>query len=333
MPPPASAATAPGPLGAGVRRPGLRALRSDEALARRAGAGDHEAFAVLYARYAPRLESYSRSIVRNDEDARDALRSTMTNAWLALRRRDREIVVRPWLYRIAHNEAVTVLRRWRPAGELSEHVPDAGPGPHARALVREDLGATVASIRALPDRLAHRLLLRELSGLSYDEVGAVLGTAPDDARKAVSEARSALTVDRAARAEDCAAIRETLSGGDGRRRRARRVRSHLRSCAPCRSWDRVQRDRRDRLAALPLGAVPAGGLWARVAGVLGAGTASRRSDSRRPRAEERRASAEPRVTRRASRVGLLQRSPIVELGSAARFAPCCGQDRPDRHAR
>jgi RNA polymerase sigma factor (sigma-70 family) len=222
-----------------LRRPGLRPLRSDEALARRAGAGDHEAFAVLYARYAPRLESYCRSIVRNDEDARDALQSTMTNAWLALGRRDREIIVRPWLYRIAHNEAVTVLRRRRPAGELAETVPDAGPGPHARALVREDLSATVASIRALPDRLAHPLLLRELSGLSYDEVGAVLGTAPDDARKAVFEARWALTVDRAARAEDCAAIRETLSDGDGRRRRARRVRSHLRGCAPCREWDRV----------------------------------------------------------------------------------------------
>jgi DNA-directed RNA polymerase specialized sigma24 family protein len=244
-----SAMTSPAvPLSPPVRRPRLRALRSDEALARRAGAGDEEAVAVLYARYALRLEAYCRSIVRNDEDARDALRSTMTNAWLALRRRHRDIVVRPWLYRIAHNEAVTVLRRRRPAAELSELVPDPGLDPHARALVREDLGATVASIRALPGRLALPLLLREPSGLTHDEVGAVLGTPPADARKAVFEARSALSADRAALAEDCAAIRETLSGGDGRRRRARRVRSHLRGCAPCREWDGVQRDLRDRLA-------------------------------------------------------------------------------------
>src|SRR3954452_8107731 len=157
MPPPAGSASAP--LTRPVARPGLRALGSDEALARRAGAGDHDAFAVLYGRYAARLEAYCRSIVRHDEDARDALQTTMTNAWLALRRQDREIVVRPWLYRIAHNEAVTVLRRRRPAGELSELVPDGGLDPHASALVREDLRATVASIRELPDRLAHPLLL------------------------------------------------------------------------------------------------------------------------------------------------------------------------------
>jgi DNA-directed RNA polymerase specialized sigma24 family protein len=116
MPPPAVPARVPcapvsSPTGC---RASLRGRRSDEALARRAGDGDDEAFAVLYGRYAPRLEAYCRAIVRHDEDARDAVQTTMTNALVALRRRDREIVVRPWLFRIAHNEAVTVLRRRRP---------------------------------------------------------------------------------------------------------------------------------------------------------------------------------------------------------------------------
>jgi RNA polymerase sigma factor (sigma-70 family) len=246
------------------------AASASVALARRAGAGDHDAFAVLYARYAPRLEAYCRSIVRHDEDARDALQAAMTNAFVALRRRGGggELVVRPWLYRIAHNEAVNVLRRRRPAAELSEHVPDAALEPPAQALLREELGATVASIRALPDRLAHPLLLRELSGLSYGEVATVLGTSPEVVRKAVFEARLALAADRAALDEDCATIRETLSGGDGRRRRARRMRSHLRVCAACRDWDRAERERRRRLAAFPIAGASA---WAWLAGVLGLG--------------------------------------------------------------
>ena len=196
----------------------------------------------------------------------------MTKALVALRRRDREIVVRPWLFRIAHNEAVTVLRRRRPAAELSDLVPDGGLDPHGRVVLREEIGATLDCIRALPDRLAHPLLLCEMSGLSYDEVGAVLGEPPDAARKAVFEARSALAIDRAALAEDCSAIRATLSDGDGRRRRARRIRSHLRACRACTEWDAAQRERRRRLAALPFGALPAG--W------VGVGVAAGRAQPR-----------------------------------------------------
>ena len=276
MPPPAVPASTPlAPAPAPRRRAPVRGRRSDEALARRAGEGDDDAFAVLYGRYAPRLEAYCRSIVRHEEDARDAVQTTMTKALVALRRRDREIVVRPWLFRIAHNEAVTVLRRRRPVAELSDLVADAGLDPHGRAVLREEIGATLDCIRALPDRLAHPLLLREVSGLSYDEVGAVLGEPPEAARKAVFEARSALAIDRAALAEDCSAIRATLSDGDGRRRRARRVRSHLRACRACSAWDTAQRERRRRLAALPFGAVPAGGsVWAWVTGALGVGASA-----------------------------------------------------------
>ena len=77
MPPPAVSASTPlAPAPAPRRRAPLR--RSDEALARRAGEGDDDAFAVLYGRYAPRPEAYCRSIVRHEEDARDAVQTTVT---------------------------------------------------------------------------------------------------------------------------------------------------------------------------------------------------------------------------------------------------------------
>jgi DNA-directed RNA polymerase specialized sigma24 family protein len=74
-----------------------------------------------------------------------------------------------------------VVRRRRPAGELTEAVPDAGLGPHGSVVLREEVGATLEAIRALPDWLARLLLLREVSGPSYDELAAVVGTPADAA--------------------------------------------------------------------------------------------------------------------------------------------------------
>src|SRR5947209_17501715 len=85
----------------------------DELLARRATAGSQRAFATLYERYHQRLYRYCRSILRNDADAQDALQSTFAGALAAIQRGQRNAPVRPWLFRIAHNEAISLLRRRR----------------------------------------------------------------------------------------------------------------------------------------------------------------------------------------------------------------------------
>src|SRR5437764_6500546 len=92
----------------------------DERLARLAAAGHARAFAVVYERHPQALYRYCRSIVRNDADAQDALQSTFAAAFAALKRGGPEAPIRPWLFRIAHNEAVSTLRRRRPTVELSD---------------------------------------------------------------------------------------------------------------------------------------------------------------------------------------------------------------------
>src|ERR671928_306377 len=92
-----------------VRGP-LRLLR-DERLAALTSTGDARAFAVLFERHHQALYRYCRSILRHDEDAQDALQSAMTRAFAALQTERRELELRPWLFRIAHNEAVSILRR------------------------------------------------------------------------------------------------------------------------------------------------------------------------------------------------------------------------------
>src|SRR2546423_9321081 len=108
-------------------RPGLvRAGRgsSDQRLARLASRGNARAFALLYERHHQALYRYCLAIVRAPEDAQDALQNTFMNAFAALRASERDVAVRPWLFRVAHNEAVSILRRRRPNDPLEhQHEP------------------------------------------------------------------------------------------------------------------------------------------------------------------------------------------------------------------
>src|SRR3954451_20388423 len=104
-----------------VLRPGLpgAALRmmSDERLARLVAAGDRAAFGVVFTRYHQELYRYCVSLLRDREDAADALQGTMLRALRALEGETREISLRPWLYRIAHNESIALLRRRPPRSD------------------------------------------------------------------------------------------------------------------------------------------------------------------------------------------------------------------------
>src|SRR5829696_3143814 len=84
-------------------------LSSDDRLAQLASRGDSRAFGVLYERHRQALYGYCWSIVRNEEDAHDALQSAVMRALAALQKSERDIAVRPWLFRIVHNEAISLL--------------------------------------------------------------------------------------------------------------------------------------------------------------------------------------------------------------------------------
>src|SRR4051794_12258352 len=124
------------PTSTSARRRSLPApalsLLTDERLARMAGAGDTAAFAVIFQRYHQRLYRYCLSIVRNSDDAGDALQSTMLRALNALRGETREIALRPWLYRIAFNESITLLRR-QPAAAPEQGLAGSADVEHTAA--------------------------------------------------------------------------------------------------------------------------------------------------------------------------------------------------------
>ena len=245
-----------------LSRPGL----GDEQLAGRAATGDDAAFTTLYERYYGPLFGYTRSILLDSEDARDATQNALESALRALPGRDCSRPLRPWLYKIAHNEAITIVRRRRPQSELVEGLEPTVPGPEVHAEQRGRLAQLVDDLRMLPERQRGALVMRELNGLSYDEIGLVLGLTNEAARRAVFDARTALHDAVGGRAAACASVRHSISDGDHRSLRARGIRAHLRSCDDCASFQRsIAARRADLHAFAPLAS------GAAILGALGSG--------------------------------------------------------------
>ncbi|HEY2435880.1 MAG TPA: RNA polymerase sigma factor [Solirubrobacteraceae bacterium] len=254
------------------RLPARLSRLRDETLATLTQKGNEQAFAVLYERYHQPLYRYCRSILRNDADAHDALQSAFASGLAALQRGQRKAPVRPWLFRIAHNEAISQLRRRRSAEDLSEAPPQPASSAEEREAQRARFSQLVADLGELPVRIRAALLMRELSGLSHEEIAIALRTSTGAAKQAIFDARRALHDLAEGRAMDCEEIRRQISDGDGRVLRGRRLRAHLRDCALCSAFADGIPERRADLRALapPLPAAASAALLLRVTGSVSA---------------------------------------------------------------
>lgn len=248
----------------------LRVL-GDDRLFRLAAAGDSRAFELLYERHYQAIYRYCRSIVGNADDAADALQSAMASALRAIVGEQRDIPVRPWLFRIAHNESVSLLRKRRQHSAIDDALEIEAPA-HDPA-IKQRLAELVADLRELPHAQRGALVMHELSGLPYREIGTALEVTEAHARQLVYEARTALHDLAEGRAMECDQVRRTISDGDRRVLRGRRIRSHLRTCSGCASFEQVLRARKRDLAAIapPLPAAAAVGLLHKILGGAGSG--------------------------------------------------------------
>jgi RNA polymerase sigma factor (sigma-70 family) len=145
-------------------------LSTDQRLARLAAQGDRQAFAAIYERYHAALHRYCRSIVRDADDASDALQNTMAQALRALPGERRRIELRPWLFRIAHNESVSLLRQRRPQVDISKATVLEQPSVEREVAAREDVAQLSRDLRDLPERQRGALVMRLLTGLSLSEI-------------------------------------------------------------------------------------------------------------------------------------------------------------------
>jgi RNA polymerase sigma factor (sigma-70 family) len=229
-----------------------------------------QSIAAIYERYHQSLYRFCFSIVGNAEDAQDALQNAMLKAIRALPGEQREIQLKPWLYRIAHNESIEVLRKRREEARIDPELLATSAGPEEVAATRERLRRLLADLSELPERQRGALVMRELAGLGFGEIGEALGTSEAVARQTVYEARLGLHQLEAGREMSCESVMRQISDADGRTMRRRDIRAHLRACPGCRQFrNSIEGRSRDLAAIAPLPAAASAGILHALLGGVG----------------------------------------------------------------
>lgn len=187
--------------------PEAELLAEEERLARAAAAGDGEAFATLYERYARRAYNLALRLCDSEADAADAVQE----AFLSVMRRlpelgDRELAFGSYLLTATRNATYDLIRRQqrsRPSDSIPESAVPLGAGAGGLGLDPgdpeddPDRGALLAAQRQeiqeanarLPERQREALALRELEGLSYDEIAAAMEMNRNSVAQLISRAR------------------------------------------------------------------------------------------------------------------------------------------------
>jgi RNA polymerase sigma-70 factor (ECF subfamily) len=192
-------------------------------LLQRARSGDRDAFTALVEPHRGELQVHCYRMLGSVQDAEDALQESLLAAWLGLDGFEGRSSVRTWLYRIATNRCLNLLRSSgrRPVsaallpvppseptrlGEvpwlqpypdaLLEGLPDQAPGPEARYESREAISlAFVTAVQLLPPNQRAVLLLRDVLGYRASETAELLGLTQDAVTSALKRARA--TIDAA----------------------------------------------------------------------------------------------------------------------------------------
>ena len=222
--------------GLGLGAPLLR-LRSDEQLVSLFRVGNEDAFRVIHDRYRARMLAYARQMLSaSAADPEDAVQEIFVRAYAGLRANRRDLALRAWLYRIAHNRCIDDLRRPLPiAVEAVDEIGDTTvTDPHARFEQRETLRRLISDVQRLPEQQRSALLMRELGGMPYADLAGALGVSVPAVKSLLVRARVGLAQASEARDTACAAIREDLiEAHDHGVRASGRARRHLRDCSHC----------------------------------------------------------------------------------------------------
>ncbi len=272
----ASALTHASRRGLLARRSPLLKLQGDAKLIAMVRSGNPGAFETIVDRYQGRLLGFCRQMLGSTEDAEDVLQEVFVNAYKAMLADEREINLRPWLYRIARNRCLNHLRKpTADAQESMDMVPEVDAASTAEKVHnREEFRQLLADVKKLPETQRSALLLREMDALSYEEIAAAMDTTVPSVKSLLVRARISLAEASQARLLTCGEVRIELSeAAEGLRKVSGPVRRHVRECDECADFRSQVRSNEKVLAAL----FPVGGLIALkglIASKLGLGGAT-----------------------------------------------------------
>jgi RNA polymerase sigma factor (sigma-70 family) len=232
-----------------------------------ARSGNPGAFETIVDRYQGRLLGFCRQMLGSTEDAEDVLQEVFVNAYRAMLADDREINLRPWLYRIARNRCLNHLRK--PTADAQESM-DAVPMVEAASTAekvhnREEFRQLLADVSKLPETQRSALMLREMDAMSYEEIAQAMETSVPSVKSLLVRARISLAEASQARQLTCGEVRiELAEATEGLRKVSGPVRRHVRDCEECSDFRSQIRSNDKALAAL----FPAGPLLAIKAFIL-----------------------------------------------------------------
>ena len=232
--------------------PALLRVASDDRLVEQVRAGSETAFEVAYDRHHVGILAFCRHMLGSVEEAEDAVQHTFMAAYRDLIGSTKPIHLRRWLYTIARNRCLSVLRarREQPVAEVK-----APPTENLSADVerRQDLRDLLGDLAGLPEDQRAALVLAEIGAFPHAEIAGVLGVPREKVKALVFQARTSLAASRRARETPCREIRELLANLRGGSLRRSTLRRHLRECAGCREFrDEVQAQRRNLAVILPV---------------------------------------------------------------------------------
>jgi RNA polymerase sigma factor (sigma-70 family) len=232
--------------------------------------GDDKAFDAIHDRYRPMLLRYARRVLGGgSEHAEDVVQEGMWRAARALRRDERHIELKPWLFRLVRNCALDELSRVRTDSVDLDTVEAAGVlrGPaaaepeHAHER-RTDIREVLGDLAQLPEQQRHALVRREVDGLSHAQLALELGLTEQASKNLVFRARTNLVKHRDARSSACEDVqRDLLEAHDAQRRASAATYRHVATCKACREFRSALRSTRKAAALLSPGPLLiAGGL-------------------------------------------------------------------------
>ncbi len=232
------------------------ALPTDHDLVAGVRHGDEGAFEELFGRYRGRIRTYASRILSDADRAEDVAQDVFISALRRLRDTEHPIAFKPWIYQIARNACIDELRRNRHGAEVplvgGQDWPDGDlvsrePGPDVAIESKQQLEDLRGAFRGLSE-LHHRILvLRELEGLSYQEIGTTLGMSRPVVESTLFRARRRLAeeYEELISGRRCERTRALIDGWEARAprrlgvRERRQLDRHLAHCQPCRRHARA----------------------------------------------------------------------------------------------
>src|SRR3954454_1754026 len=213
--------------------------------------GDERAFETLYERYQRRIYAFVLGMVKDHGRAEDVTQEVFVSALRRMRATERPIAFKPWIYEMAKNACIDAFRRSRRAEELSYDVDEGLSAPDHRGLAgadatpdaalaaKEELQTLCGAVGGLSDAHREILVMRELEGLSYREIGERMGMSRPAVESTLFRARRRLTEEygELLSGARCVRIQGIIAAAAHGRLGARdttRLSRHVAHCQPCR---------------------------------------------------------------------------------------------------